>query len=59
MQGPHDFMEDHVSRTSLYQVQDWKMALRSWPLKDGIVPQAQPYPVNTTKSDFYGVRKAI
>ncbi|MGB5274147.1 MAG: TIGR03915 family putative DNA repair protein [Flavobacteriaceae bacterium] len=59
MQGAHDFMEDNVPRTLLYQVQDWKMALRSLPLTDGIVPQTQPYQENTAKSDFYGVRKAI
>jgi probable DNA metabolism protein len=59
MQGTPDFMEDNVSWTLLYQVQDWKSALRSLPLKDVIVPQTQPYQENLTKSDFYGVRKAI
>jgi probable DNA metabolism protein len=59
MPGLHDFMEDNVSRTSLYQVQDGEMALRNWPLKDGIVPQTRPYAGHATKSDFYGVRKAI
>ena len=59
MQAAHDFMEDNVPRTSLFQVQDWKMALSSLPLKDGIVPQTQSYQGKTTKSNFYGVRKAI
>ena len=59
MLAAHDFMGDNVPRTSICQVQDWKMTLKNLPLKDGIVPQTQPCQVNATKNDFYGVRKAI